>query len=113
MALDLPGVDRRLELVHELAPLLEGQVAAAEAVDEVHDPRPPRGVEERRAHLVEDRAAEGPEGVGAVEHPDELEVPEGRRELSLEDGRRLLRRLAAAAAGERLESHYDYLQVRE
>jgi len=37
----------------------------------------------------------------------------GGRELSLEDGRRLLRRCAAVAGGERLESHYDYLQVRE
>ncbi len=37
----------------------------------------------------------------------------GGRELSLEDGRRLLRRLQAVAGGERLESHYDYLQVRE
>jgi pyruvate ferredoxin oxidoreductase alpha subunit len=37
----------------------------------------------------------------------------GGRDLTLEDGRSLVRRLKAAAETGRVESHYDYLQVRE
>ncbi len=37
----------------------------------------------------------------------------GGRDLTLEDGRRLLRRVKAIADTGKVESHYDYLQVRE
>jgi hypothetical protein len=37
----------------------------------------------------------------------------GGRDLSLEDGRRLLQRVQTIADTGRVESHYDYLQVRE
>ena len=37
----------------------------------------------------------------------------GGRDLTLEEGRRLVRRLKAIADTGKVESHYDYLQVRE
>jgi pyruvate ferredoxin oxidoreductase alpha subunit len=37
----------------------------------------------------------------------------GGRDLTLEEGRQLVKRLKAAADTGKIESHYDYLQVRE
>ena len=37
----------------------------------------------------------------------------GGRDLTLEEGRQLVQRLKTAADTGKIESHYDYLQVRE